>query len=142
MRRGRPAEAVGGNEDGAVGEGVTEGLEGGMAVEPPCGDDGQSVGIGTGAPLGAEPTGDLAEDHAGPQGTLAIVVGGGNVAARDEDEEVAAALADGAGGLAAGIGGGGGGEQPGEPPRPGGAATGPGGTPPLPTPLAPLPCPP
>src|SRR6266436_1220164 len=115
MRRGRPAEASRGNEDGAVGEGVTEGLEGGMAVEPPCGDDGQSVGIGTGAPLGAEPTGDLAEDHAGPQGTLAIVVGGGNVAARDEDEEVAAALADGAGELAAGIGGGADGEQPVEP---------------------------
>src|SRR5260370_42232889 len=107
MRRGRPAEASRGNEDGAVGEGVTEGLEGGMAVEPPCGDDGQSVGIGTGAPLGAEPTGDLAEDHAGPQGTLAIVVGGGDGGGRGGDEEVAAALAAGAGELGGRIGGGG-----------------------------------
>src|SRR3989442_15945235 len=107
MRRGRPAEASRGNEDGAVGEGVTEGLEGGMAVEPPCGDDGQSVGIGTGAPLGAEPTGDLAEDHAGPQGTLAIVVGGGKGEARDENQEEAAALADGGGEVWGGIGGGG-----------------------------------
>jgi site-specific recombinase XerD len=47
--------------------------------------------------LGAEPAGDFPEDHAGPQSTLAIVVGGGNVAASDEDEEVAAAFADGAG---------------------------------------------
>src|SRR5437899_3085831 len=86
-----------------------------MAVEPPCGDDGQSVGIGTGAPCGAEPAGDLAENHAGPQGTLAIVVGGGNIAAGDEDEEVAAALADTAGELSAGLGGGADGEQPVEP---------------------------
>jgi hypothetical protein len=65
--------------------------------------------------LGAEPAGDFPEDHAGPQSTLAIVVGGGNVAASDEDEEVAAAFADGAGELAAGLDGGADGEQPVEP---------------------------
>src|SRR5207245_9509434 len=89
-----------------------------------------------GTPLRAEPAGDLAEDHAGPQGTLAIVVGGGNVAARDEDEEVAAALADGAGELAAGIGGGADGEQPVEPAVDVGAVLGEGGIPQLRAPLA------
>src|SRR5712692_8212749 len=64
-----------------------------------------------GAPLGAEPAGDLAEDHAGPQGTLAVVVGGGDITAGDEDKEIAAAFADAAGELAAGLDGGAGGEQ-------------------------------
>src|SRR5208337_5293969 len=68
--------------------------------------------IGTGAPLGSESAGYLAEDHAGPQGTLAIVVGGGDIAAGDEDKEIAAAFADTAGELAAGLGGWGDGEQP------------------------------
>jgi hypothetical protein len=52
--------------------------------------------------LGAEPAGDFPEDHAGPQGTLAIVVGGRDIAAGDEDKEIAAAFTDTAGELAAG----------------------------------------
>src|ERR1700682_3470417 len=52
-----------------------------------------------GTPLGAEPAGDFAEDYAGPQGPLALVVGGGNIAASDEDKEIAAAFADTAGEL-------------------------------------------
>src|SRR6266481_3479833 len=115
MRTRPPAEASRRDEDGAAGEGVTEGQQSRTSVQPSCCDDEQGVGIGTGAPLGAEPAGDFPEDHAGPQGTLAIVVGGGNVAASDEDEEVAAAFADGAGELAAGLGGGADGEQPVEP---------------------------
>src|SRR5467141_3041245 len=54
-----------------------------------------------GTPLGAEPAGDFAEDYAGPQGPLALVVGGGNIAASDEDKEIAAAFADTAGELLA-----------------------------------------
>src|SRR5713226_1033671 len=61
---------------------------------------------------GAEPAGDLAENHAGPQGTLAFVVGGGDIAAGGEDKEIAAAFADTAGELAAGLGGGADGGQP------------------------------
>src|ERR1700694_2204582 len=62
-----------------------------------------------GAPLGAEPAGDFAEDHARPQGTLAVIVGGGDIAAGDEDKEIAAAFADAAGEVLGGLGGGGGG---------------------------------
>src|SRR6266403_44140 len=68
-----------------------------------------------GTPLGAEPAGDFAEDYAGPQGPLALVVGGGNIAASDEDKEIAAAFANTAGELLAGRGGGADGEQPVEP---------------------------
>src|ERR1700687_3919050 len=68
-----------------------------------------------GAPLGAEPAGDFAEDHARPQGTLAVIVGGGDIAAGDEDKEIAAAFADAADELLAGLGGGADGEQPVEP---------------------------
>src|SRR5712692_11787846 len=68
-----------------------------------------------GAPLGAEPAGDFAEDHAGPQGTLAVVVGGGDIAAGDEDKEIAAAFTDAAGELLAALGGGADSEQPVEP---------------------------
>src|SRR5712692_6213239 len=68
-----------------------------------------------GAPLGAEPAGNFAEDHAGPQGTLAVVVGGGDIAAGNEDKEIAAAFADAAGELLTGLSGGGDGEQPVEP---------------------------
>src|SRR5947208_8942895 len=83
-----------------------------MPVPPRCSDDRESVAIATGAPLGAEPAGDFAEDHAGPQGTLAVVVGGGHIAAGDEDKEITAAFADTAGELLAGLGGGADGEQP------------------------------
>ena len=62
--------------------------------------------------MGAEAAGDFAEDHAGPQGTLAFVVGGGHIAAGDEDKEITAAFADTAGELLAGLGGGADGEQP------------------------------
>src|SRR6266436_325485 len=112
MRTRPPAEASRRDEDGAAGEGVTEGQQSRTSVQPSCCDDGQGVGIGTGSPLGAEPAGDFAEDHAGPQGTLAIVVGRGNVATGDEDEEIAAAFADTAGELTAGLGGRADGEQP------------------------------
>ena len=94
------------------------------------------VGIGTGAPFGTEPAGDFAEDHAGPQGTLAVVVGGGNIAAGDEDKEIAAAFADAAGELAAGLGGGVDGEQPVEPAVEVGAVLGEGGVLQLRAPLA------
>ena len=63
-------------------------------MQPACGDDGESVGVGPGAPLGAEPAGDFAEDHAGPQGSLAFVVGGRDIAVGDEDKEIAAAFAN------------------------------------------------
>src|SRR5437660_1171955 len=115
MRTRPPAEASRRDEDGAAGEGVTEGQQSRTSVQPSCCDDGQGVGIGTGAPLGTEPAGDFAEDHAGPQGTLAVVVGGGHVAAGDEDKEITAAFADTAGELLAGLGGGADGEQAGEP---------------------------
>ena len=81
-------------------------------MQPACGNDGQGVGVGAGAPLGAEAAGNFAENHTGPQGTLAIVVGRGNIAASDEDEEVAAAFANAAGELLAGLGGRADGEQP------------------------------
>ena len=81
-------------------------------MQPACGNDGQGVGVGAGAPLGAEAAGNFAENHTGPQGTLAIVVGRGNIAASDKDEEVAAAFADAAGELLAGLGGRADGEQP------------------------------
>src|ERR1700720_880078 len=67
--------------------------------------------MGAGAPLGAEAAGDFAEDHAGPQGALAFVVGGGRIPA-GEDKEITAAFADTAGELLAGLGGGADGEQP------------------------------
>src|SRR5216684_4722667 len=89
-----------------------------------------------GAPLGAEPAGHLAEDDAGPQGPLAVVVGGGDIAAGDEDKEIAAASADGAGELAAGLGGGADGEQPVELAVEVGAVLGEGGVLELWTPLA------
>src|SRR5713101_3726760 len=111
-RTGRPAEVSRWNENRAAGEGVTGRLESGTSVQPACGNDGQGVGVGAGAPLGAEAAGDFAENHTGPQGTLAIVVGRRNVAASDEDEEVAAAFADAAGELLAGLGGRADGEQP------------------------------
>src|SRR6266481_3342262 len=115
MRTRPPAEASRRDEDGAAGEGVTEGQQSRTSVQPSCCDDEQGVGIGTGAPLGAEPAGDFAEDHAGPQGTLAVVVGGGDIAAGDEDKEIAAAFTDAAGELLAALGGGADGEQPVEP---------------------------
>ena len=62
--------------------------------------------------MGAEAAGDFAEDHAGPQGTLAFVVSGGHITAGDEDKEITAALADTAGELLAGLGGGADGKQP------------------------------
>src|SRR6266581_3428508 len=112
MRTRPPAEASRRDEDGAAGEGVTEGQQSRTSVQPSCCDDGQGVGISAGAPLGAEPAGDFPEDHAGPQGTLALVVGGRDIAAGDEDKEIAAAFADATGELAAGLGGGVDGEQP------------------------------
>ena len=65
-----------------------------------------------GAPFGAEPAGNFAENYAGPQGTLAFVIGGGHIAASDEDKEITAAFADTAGELSAGLGGGADGEEP------------------------------
>jgi hypothetical protein len=62
--------------------------------------------------LGAEAAGDLAEDHAGPKGALAFVVGSGHIAAGDEDKEITAASADTAGELSAGLSGGADGEKP------------------------------
>ena len=62
--------------------------------------------------MGAEAAGDFAEDHAGPQGTLAFIVGGGHIAAGDEDKEITAAFADTDGEPLAGLGGGADGEQP------------------------------
>src|SRR5438132_630475 len=112
MRTRPPAEASRREEEGAADDAVKEGQQSRTSVQPSCCDDGQGVGIGTGAPLGAEPAGDFAEDHAGPQGTLALVVGGRDIAAGDEDKEIAAAFADATGELAAGLGGGVDGEQP------------------------------
>ena len=90
-------------------------MESGTAVQPACGDDGESVGVGPGTPLRAEPAGDFAEDHTGPQGPLAFVVGGGDIAAGDENKEIAAAFADTACELVAGLCSGVDGEQPVEP---------------------------
>ena len=75
-----------------------------MAVQPACGDDGYGGGISVRTPFGAEAAGDFAEDDAGSQGPLAIVVGGGDIAAGDEEEEIAAAFADAAGELSSGLG--------------------------------------
>src|SRR5260370_12251733 len=71
--------------------------------------------MGGGAPLGGEPAGDFAEDHAGPQGTLAFVVGGGHIAAGNEDKKITAAFADTPGELFARPGGGGDRQQPVQP---------------------------
>src|SRR5260370_852054 len=86
-----------------------------MPGQPVCCDEGESVGIGAGAPLGAEPAGDFAEDHAGPQGTLAFVVGGGRIAAGGGEKKNTPAFAGTAGGAAARARGGGGGAAAGRP---------------------------
>src|SRR5439155_25271389 len=65
-----------------------------------------------GAPLGAGAAGAFAGDRAGPQRTLAVVVGRGHIAAGGEDKGITAAFADTAGELLAGLGGGADGEQP------------------------------
>src|SRR5215470_6442140 len=119
------------DEDRASGESIAERLESGAAVQPSCGDDGERVSVGLGAPLGTEPAGDFAKDHAGPQGPLAAVVGGGDIATGDEDEEITAAFADTAGELLAGLGSGADGEQPVEPPVEVGTVLGEGGVPEL-----------
>jgi len=71
------------------------------------------------AALGTKAAGDpgqaLAEDDAGPQPPLAVVVGGGDIATGDEKEEIAAAFADALGELSSGLGGGRRREQPVEP---------------------------
>src|SRR2546427_5092936 len=45
MRTRPPAEASRRDEDGAAGEGVTEGQQSRTSVQPSCCDDGQGVGI-------------------------------------------------------------------------------------------------
>src|SRR5262245_18032348 len=55
-------------------------------------DNGAEGRVGFGAPLGAEPVGDFAEDHRRPQRPLAFVVGRLGVAALQEHEELVAAV--------------------------------------------------
>jgi hypothetical protein len=71
------------------------------------------------AALGTKAAGDpgqaLAEDDAGPQPPLAVVVGGGDIATGDEKKEISTAFADGLGELSSGFGVGCSREQPVEP---------------------------
>ena len=57
-------------------------------------EDGPDVGIESGAPLGSEAVGDLAEDDAGAERLLGAVVGGRDGAIGDEDKEVLAETLD------------------------------------------------
>ena len=57
-------------------------------------EDGPDVGIESGAPLGSEAIGDLAEDDAGPKCLLGAVIGRRDGAVGDEDEEVLAEALD------------------------------------------------
>jgi hypothetical protein len=76
-----------------------------MAVQPAGGDDRYYVGIGFSAPLRAETAGHFAEDDAGSQCPLAVVVGGGDVATGNEKEEITAAFSHALGELSSGLGG-------------------------------------
>ena len=55
-----------------AGKAITERLEGGTAVQSPCSDDGEDVGVSAGAPLGTEAAGDFPEDVDGMELFLEI----------------------------------------------------------------------
>ncbi len=82
--------------EGLTGESGPERGESGQTMQAAGGDHGRGSGIDFGALDGAEPTGDLAEDHGRAECALASVVDTGHVTAGDEAEEVIPVQARGA----------------------------------------------